>query len=274
MTYYVEITITGCDALLVLNGLNIGRLKGVFGSSSYTPINTAMIKGVNRLNIQLALPEENLPLFDQISARGLLKRYDEGDIVCPEGGEILLSFDFNDVKAEILAQGIPADIKDIFPLAKTVEFESESPDFTFRLLEADPVEDEEALLDWAIKFRDILSGMQPERPEVARDGAIRALYALYEPKLNDYDIGYPEAAEADNFAWFAEWMNTTIIPRRPFTQFRRDQIGLTPWCEKRIWEITLKDGRYLWTTLGGDDGKMSQIRIFVGMVDGKIKIVR
>ena len=130
------------------------------------------------------------------------------------------------------------------------------------MTKAQPIENAETLKDWAIAFRSLLE---------KRD--IEGLYALYEPKLKDYDIAYPEQKEPDNRVWFDNWMKNKIFPQTPFTHFIREDIETIKWCDGRIWEIRLKDGQALWRT-EGLDGKRTKIQIYAGLVDGKVKIVR
>ncbi len=264
MIYYIEISANTCTCKISINGLSIEELNATKVGSVQYPCNTELIGKTNKVEVEVMPASLDMTTLDKIKVEGLIKKYSPTDMIGPESGEIISRFTLEQKIAEIKEDPVKLlKIADLVPFKISSEFDSDdAASFENRLIKTKPIENEETLKDWAIAFRSLL-----ER----RD--IEGLYSLYEPKLLDYDIAYPEQKEADNHLWFENWMKNKIFPQTPFTGFKRDDIVVKKWCEGRIWEIKLKDGLALWRT-EGLNGSRTKIQIYVGLVDGKIKIVR
>lgn len=264
MTYYLELSANTCTCKISINGLGVDELDAKKVGSVQYPCNTELIGKANKVAVEVMPASLDLTTLDKIRVEGLVKRYAPTDMIGPESGQVITRFTLEQKIAEIKAD--PAKllkIANLVPFAITAEFDSEdAPTLADRLTKAKPIENPETLKDWAMAFRTLLE---------KRD--IDGLYALYEPKLLDYDIAYPEQKEPDNRVWFANWMNNKIFPQTPFTGFNRDDIDPVKWCDGRIWEIRLKGSLPLWRTQGLN-GSRTKIQVYIGMVKGKIKIVR
>ena len=264
MMYYIEISANTCTCKISINGLGVDELDAKKVGSVQYPCNTELIGKANKVAVEVMPASLDLATLDKIRVDGLIKEYSPTDVISPESGKVIATFSLARRIAEI--KGDPQallKIADLVPFAITAEFDSEdAPSLADRMVNAKPIENVETLKDWAIMFRGLLE---------KRD--INGLYELYEPKLQDYDIAYPEQKEPDNRVWFENWMTNKIFPQTPFTAFRREDIDLKKWCDGRIWEIRLKDGNPLWRTQGLN-GMRKKIQVYVGLVDGKIKIVR
>lgn len=264
MTYYLELSANTCTCKISINGLGVDVLDAKKVGSVQYPCNTELIGKANKVAVEVMPASLDLTTLDKIKVDGLVKRYAPTDMIGPESGQIITRFTLEQTIAGIKADPVKMlKIADLVPFTVSAEFDSEdAPSLASRLMDAKPIENAEALKDWAIVFRGLLE---------KRD--IDGLFALYEPKLLDYDIAYPEQKEPDNKAWFANWMNNKIFPQTPFTGFKREDVDVVKWCDGRIWEIRLKDGNPLWRTQGLN-GLRKKIQVYVGLVDGKIKIVR
>jgi hypothetical protein len=261
--YYIEIAAKACNATVIVNGLRVSFLEAPKGGSLQLPCNTELIAKTNILEVSVAPTSIDPGFLDKITLDGEVTTYPEGSMVSPETRTVLESFSIDPRIQEIKENPLAGNPAELFPFKVTAKFVSDdAPSFDDRLNKTKPIENVEALKDWAIKFKEYL--------EVRN---IDALYDLYEPKLLDYDIAYPNAKEPDNRKWFSDWMSDDIFLQTPFTDFKRDDIEPKKWCDGRIWEITLKGNRPLWSTIGFD-GRRSRVKVFVGMVENKIKIVR
>jgi len=265
--YYIGIEGNACTAEIVVNGLGVSKLKAENGGSIQYPCNTELIGKGNKIEVTVSLASFDLTILDRVLCNGTIKKYGTEEFIGPESGSVIAQFTLSnkikELKNRLKSDPLSVDLSKEFPVTLTAEFDSDdAPSFSERLIESTPIDDSEILKDWAIQFKEHL---------INRD--IQALYNLYEPKLLDYDIAFPEQKEPDNQKWFTDWMNNKIFPQTPFTEFNRDDVVPVKWCDGRIWELKLKDGRPLWTTVGKDN-KRSFIEIFAGNVDGEIKIVR
>lgn len=260
--YYIEISANTCTCTIILNGLGIEVLDAKKIGSVQYPCNTELVGKSNKVEVIVMPASLDLSTFDKIDVTGVVKRYADDGFIGPDSGEVVVSFSLDQTIAMIKANPL-ANFADLVPFTISAEFDSEdAPSLGDRLLKAKPIENQEVLKNWAMEFRNLLEKRN-----------IDGLYDLYEPKLIDYDIAYPLQKEPDNRAWFTNWMNNKIFPQNPVTSFSKDMVETKRWCDGRIWEVYLKGGLPLWRT-EGLDGKRTSIQIYVGQIDGKIKVVR
>jgi hypothetical protein len=260
--FYLEIAANTCTCKISINGLGIDDLDAKKVGCVQYPCNTELVGKANKVAVEVMPATLDLATLNKIKVDGEIKKYPDDGFIGPDLGDVITSFSLEQTIDMIKANPF-ANIADLVPFKITAEFDSEdAPSFEERLLKSKPIDNVEWLKDWAMKFRYLLETRN-----------IDGLYELYEPKLLDYDIAYPLQKEPDNKVWFTNWMNNKIFPQTPVVKYIRDDIVVKKWCEGRIWEISLKNGSPLWTT-EGLDGKRALIEIYVGMVDGKIKIVR
>jgi hypothetical protein len=64
--------------------------------------------------------------------------------------------------------------------------------------------------------------------------------------------------------------------RGPFFEFDREDVVLNKWAEGRVWEINVDRAEGLEDTffLARADGEVWTMDVFVGKVDGELKVVR
>ncbi len=260
--YYIEITANSCICTTTMNGLGIDVLDATHTGSMQYPCNTELVGTANKVEVQVVPSGLDPATLDKIDVQGQVKRYPDEGFIGPEFGEVIASFSLDQTLA-LLRENPIVNIADLIPFSLSATFDSlDARSFADRLLTSLPIENPEILKEWAITFLSLL-----ER----RD--IDSLFDLYEPKLRDYDLAYPLQKEPDNKVWFTRWLNDKIFPQHPVTKFRKDDLVCRKWCDGRVWEIGVKDGRPLWRT-EGFEGKRTSVQIYVGFVEGTIKIIR
>jgi hypothetical protein len=263
--YNIEIYARECIFEVTTNGLPIFRKNAPMGCSMTYPLNTELVKKDNIVKVTLwpAILENGQPSrLEDITITGTIKCYQADDITGPESGKLLARIDFRDVIALGKARALSlTDPSKLFPLSKEFKFDNEEHSFRNRLLDAPIITDEKMLLTYGEKLRDILARHD-----------IEALYNEYKPKLDDYVTAYPQEFP-DPKQWFINLFKDDFFPGGAITEFKREDIGLRSWCEGRVWEIFVKPDQWFFKNKGLD-GDINRIQVFVGMVDGGLKIVR
>jgi hypothetical protein len=128
-------------------------------------------------------------------------------------------------------------------------------------LEGPTINSEQRLRDYAAHLRSLVAREQAE-----------ALAQEFKPKLDDYSTLHPDSGK--NFVEeFPQFLREEFFPGRPITGFDRSDVGVRSWCEGRIWELFVKPDQPFLKTKGGD-GASNEIPVFVGEVDGALKVVR
>jgi hypothetical protein len=262
--YNLEIFISKCIVEIQMNGLLLMRADAKLGTSLTYPLNTELTDENNlTLVMYPVLLETGLPSVPtDINIEGGIKRYGVGEYTGPEFGELLVHLNAEELQARYSSDMYSLqDLAAAFPLKLSYAFESEGVSFKKRLLEADKITDKNKVLQYAVTIRDLLAKQD-----------LNGLYREYEPKLDDYAIAYPGELP-DKRAWFDNFMKNDFFPGGPVTGFAPDDIEARPWCDGRIWEVFIKPYTPFFTN-AGLDGSINSIEMFVGVVDGKLKIVR
>jgi hypothetical protein len=263
--YSLELFASKCINQVELNGLLLFRDNAVHGSGRSYPLNTELIGKENILSVTVLptlLDNGVVSTFEDIIVKGTIKKYNSNETTGPESGELVSEIDFADVIAKKTRDVEPvANLASLFPLSTKITFDNDDLSFRNRLLDAPVITDEKSVLDYAEKLRDILARQDLE-----------ALYVEYKPKLDDYVMAYPTEFP-DPRQWFVDLFKDDFFPGGPVTEFKRDDIGFRPWCDRRIYEIFVKPAQPYFLNKGLD-GDINSIEVFIGMVDGALKIVR
>lgn len=263
--YNIELFASRCAFEVTVNGLLLFRKNAPAGCSMTCPINTELVEKDNIVTISLLptiIENGQLSRPEDIDISGTIKRYEAGDITGPEFGELIASIDFTDVVARSQIDSFTiTDPAKLFPLTKQFVFDNEEISFRDRLLNAPVIKDEALVLSYAEHLRELL-----ERQD------LESLFLEYKPKLDDYAIAYP-LQFPDPKKWFVDFFRDDFFPGGPITEFKREDIGLKAWCDGRIWEIFVKPAQKYFKNKGLD-GDTNSVEVYVGMVDGKLRIVR
>ena len=128
------------------------------------------------------------------------------------------------------------------------------------------IEDTSALKDFAMALR---------RNAEQRD--FDGLYEAFKHKFEEYDEAYPSEAPEDNREWFSNLLDEHYYSVGPLIDFEREDLELKKWAESRIWEVNVdREGNVsdkFFLGAVGEHGRWG-MDIFVGTVDGELKVVR
>ena len=229
MIYYLEVSANTCRCTIIINGLGIDELDASKVGSVQYPCNTELVGKSNMFEVAIMPVSLDLATFNKIQVACTVKKYGDNDFIGPESGEVVKHFTLEQTIEEIKSDPRKLlKIADLVPFKISAEFDSEDvPSFENRLLKTKLIENVEALKDWAMTFRSYLEMRNNE-----------ALFALYEPKLNDYDIAFPNDKEPNNKVWFENWMKNKIFPQTPYVGFKREDLVLKKWCEGLSYQRT------------------------------------
>jgi hypothetical protein len=245
MVYHLELIISYCDVSIFVNGFPVQTYDGTHPGSISIPINGFLAKGtnevlvVNRLDDLLATPVNKPKIFATI------KQYDNNDITGPEKGEVLF-------KAESLDN---PNLVFNFPFDKI--------DFTHRLLTSPKLEDEKMIRNYGIFLLKLL-----------KDKNIEDLFKQFKVKLDDLAFSY--GLEPNQL--YDEWryfITEKYYNNKPYLDLTENDIFIRPWCDKRIWEVGIAhmfEG-LIFTDLN-DDGIYCKLKVYVGMVDNRLMVIR
>ena len=272
--YTLEVSVNGARARAVLNGLKLAEVDGGSGGGFTKPSNTHLVGEENVLCLEL-LPAEldsgEMSTVSDVKGDGAMKRYQAGEAMTPESGEVLRAFDFEDVIArreQDLAEnfdpasGETAPPAVTFPLEHTLTFDNEAPSFRALLLEGPVIEDRKRLLTYAEHLRGLM-----------RERDAEALTREFTPKFDDYREAFPGTPDEDPAAGFPRFLEEEFFPGGPMTAFEMDAVSLRAWCDGRIWELYVDPDRPFFTT-HGRNGPANELPVYVARIDGSLKIVR
>lgn len=274
--YRLELTMGKCLVQAVINGLRQASIDATHGGSFACPINDNLIGEDNIVEIIVMpamLESGQLAQVSDILVGGAIKIYETNEDDGSDNAPIVIErFDFANIITKrqreaylnrtVLEDGELKEVPDIsFPVDFGVEFDNKYFSFRNRFLESEIIDDKEMLLDYAEFLRDLI---------IKHDTS--GLYREFKTKFDDYNIAYPKYAEDDEVT-FPQFLNSEFFPGGPITDFERDDIGLKSWCEGRVWEIFVKPNQPLFITTGLNK-QINEIDIFVGLVEGELKVIR
>ncbi len=246
--YTIDITAENCEVNALLNGFPVYNLMAKYKTNFAKPVNSVLIEKRNSLSITLTPLVDlhnlnNIELDKKPVISGSVKIYQQGQISAPENGKKILNIDQTD-------------------LAGQYYFDNEMLSFRNTFLESPKIEDKTSLLNYAEKLLNLLKSQDAE-----------ALLHEFRPKLVEMAKAYYKDTD-EVLTGFTEFMTNDFFESQPITKFLREDIFLKPWCDKRIWEISVLPNDNLFSTEPDEDDNEYTIRIFVGLVEGKLKVVR
>ena len=254
--FHLSLTLNACLARVSLNGFQLAAVDARAPISVAPPINAFLVGKGNKLTVE-AIPvitRSGMSSPLDIDINGAVAAFKAGDIVAPEGGgEVVL--DINLKKA--LAGSVPS-----VPVRMSLEFDNDGPAFPGLFLESEVIEDPEPLIAYAMVLKGLFASQNM--------GGILEAFA---PKLRDYGAGYYRT-EASMNEEFAAFVQNSLFPGPMDLKFQKDEILPVSMCEGRIWELTRKPLRPLLSTMPDKDGGNFEIPVYVGLVDGGLRVVR
>ena len=303
--YYLELSVLDARTLTTVNGVWIQEGDGRTSLSFNSPTNANLIGKGNTVTVTVKPttvaagdPPKSGKLADADSVRpstveeakvtAKIKKITSGTVT-PESGETLAKKTLGEVvekKEEALRkeflenlESAPPEKKKAladqeeeltsvtFPIEMELTFDSEDvPSFRERFVEAPVIEDTSALKDFAMNLRKRAEGQDFDR-----------LYQAFKHKFEEYDEAYPSQAQADNRTWFEDMLQENIFSNDPLLNFEREDLELREWSGGRVWEVNVDRGKGLtdqfFLTRPTEKGR-AFMDIFVGKVDGELKVVR
>lgn len=244
MIYHLEVEARFCKVEATLNGFPILSLNGINPAVFSTPINIVLVGKENNLKF-IITPENPLDTEAEYSIKGSIKEYEDFQMTGPDQGNVIASFTHEK------------------KLAATLQFDNKDFDFSGLLLEGKQFDDLDLIKDYGEKLKGYLINKNTS-----------ALSQEFTPKMIAYGKAYSVEAEV-LIEEFVEYLNDDFFPNKPLLDFSREEIVARPWCDKRIWEIGVGlDYREFMTTTPDEDDFEYALRIFVGMINGKLRVVR
>ncbi|MBP7167193.1 MAG: hypothetical protein KBB64_06010 [Bacteroidia bacterium] len=244
MIYHLEVDARFCKVIALVNGFPSFELDGKIPTIFSKPINSSLI-GENQ--VSFAIVPSNP--FDQYGKdyliRGAIKIYEADDITGPEKGEKVTEFNFEKM------------------LAGVIRFSNSNFNFTDLLVKNQRVENPEEVKDYAEVLRNNLMNRNTV-----------SILDEFSPKLKDYALCYqlPFIEMKDQFR---KYLEDTFYVKNPLLNFERDEIFLRSWCDNRIFEVGIgPEYDPLLITEPDENGKVYTTKVYVGLVNGEIKVVR
>lgn len=265
--YHLDMRVTKCVVRFKVNELPLGELVslGPNAESFAPPMNPYLVGSANMLEFEVtpAVGRDGEPIdLGEAEIEVAIIKAVKGDPVAPGEGDQVETYSFGDELRARIAQAREDEEELEIPQRFFEIFDNDAVDFTAELREADELDDEAALRDYAIVLRDL----------VAASNAA-GLAAEMEPKVQAYAIAYDED---DGFIRdsLVDSLKTQVLPAGCVTDFERDDVLLERLCDGRIWELRRPNGRPLVSSDPDEDGGTFQIPILVASRDGSLKVVR
>jgi hypothetical protein len=256
--FHLELTVRSCEAELFLNGFpvipSLTSLNALPVSFA-PPVNPYLCGARNTVELVLRAaiaPDGPEVPFAAADFEMNVRRFEKGDIVEPGAGEMVTVLSLPDEARERIRKGEQKP-----PLTILHRFSNEEIDFSAELLDAPPFENPEAVIDYALRLRELMAA-----------GDVDLLLEEYEPKLR---IG--AAAYGNAYQLIAENTRnglTEFVRDVPELDFGRDDIVVRPYCGGRIWGLHRRGS----LRFARSDGGRSRISIHVAPRDGALRVVR
>lgn len=248
MIYHLEIEAKNCKVTALLNGFPVYRLNATYPAICSMPINIALIDGINELLIS-AIPVDLQPAAKDVPLfllKGSVKCYPQDGVVGPENGTVIRTFDLSG------------------QLAASVSFESNAFDFSYLLEKGKRIESDDIVRPYIAHLETLMNSNNAT-----------GLTEEFSPRLRDYELAF--GLEHNSLTTkFQSHITENFFPAYPSQPFHEDLLLYTQWCDGRIWEVTrIKEGiTDFFQTLDDEEGYNYSMAVFIGYVDGALKVVR
>jgi len=238
--FYLKVTSFDCTVKCFVNGFPVYETSGEGEMSNQVPINVYLVKGKeNRLDIWMK------PLTGQGKVQASTYRYGNSDVVSTDDAQ-----NDRDVFTVQSADGVKE---------QTFYFGNDIFDFSAILVDAPVIDEENELNAYAAQLLDIIGRK-----------AVKELVAEMEPKVRDYAVGFssPEAP----IRMSLEEQLATLLSDEKLDVPSIENVVLIPYCDRRVWALREKPDQPLIHI--SDNGSIMSLEIYVGTVDGRLRIVR
>ncbi|PQJ33894.1 hypothetical protein BSZ35_04110 [Salinibacter sp. 10B] len=293
---YVELSTGGASFYVTINDTPFMQATSAGGEAMSSPVNVRLVGENNELRVvagpTMKSDSSGLTTPEDARLSGSVSLYRKGQLTGTQAGEEITTFSLQDTieaRREEKRQSFlnrmeeapPEEKKELadreeeltsvsFPIEMTVRFDSpKTPSFAGHLTKAPVIEDTTALKDYAVKLRNLM-----------RRQDTREIYEEMKVKNRDYNLAY---YESDGYEWWKKHLEGKYFESGLRTDFNREDIGLRPLLDGRLWEVYVENGEpdEPWDPTGrkffktrGEDGTIWSMRVIVGRVDGELCIVR
>jgi hypothetical protein len=265
--YSLAVTFSNCSLEVTCNGFPIVRAAPHATVTYQYAINPYLVEKGNELRFRvMPLPGETTPGNTDITAS--IKTFEKGQIVTPEDGQ----------PVELTAAAGPragrafkiihlAECLDHAPGSRyhteaSFTFDNQIHNFKSLFREAPVITNVDEVLRYGLAIRKFFEAhdtnqIQLELSPKIRDFAKAAFEE--EPKMRSAMMG------SINQNFFTAQLESDWEPK---------DLEAVPWCDKRVYEVSIKPGRHLIKTKPDKEGTTFEMRIFVAKVNGVFRIVR
>ncbi len=251
--YYIDFDAQACEVQVYVNGFPALQSNSKFYSNHAAAINHYLIGHNNIIRI-VAVPTEidagsavQAGAVKQIKLHGSIKQYKPGEISCPEGGEVLAKFNYDQKPGG------------------EFHFDNQVHDFSHLLLHNEKIKDTRFIKDYAIHLF-----------KLALDDNMDALSHEFVPKMDDYATAY-FLDKNTNLHHFRTFLVDEFFKYPPEKKtLAPEEIYVRSCCDDRIFEVGLLPNDPLLTRFSdANNGDMQyEMSIYVALVDSKLKVVR
>lgn len=265
--HHLELFTQRCEIAATLNGVPVANVRSTDPHTDHfaPPVNPFLIGEGNVLEVSIApapLGDGEFTDWSEARVEAAVRVFDKGGIVVPGVGPLVTEVDFAPELAERIAQAREDDVELEVPQVFLHIFDNEGVSFAGELLDTDPFDDQDALLDYAIHIRDLFA---------TRD--VDGFLAEIGPKCDVWSVAYEEPAD-----FFRDQIRTGLetefLPAQPIVDFTRDDVVLRPIAGGRMWSLERDPGvPLIQTPLNAEEQRM-QFRIVAALRDGQLRIVR
>ncbi len=246
--YYLETTSQNCIVKAEINGFPFYALNAQFKSYFASPMNIGLVKGNNKITVNIIPVLENLtyPVQQQISVEMKLKVYENGDISSPENGKVL--------KEETITH------YGTFQYMVNNQSQIDFSDF-FNSIEA--VEDTAGLK----KYTELIV-------QSIKEKNMTFLKEEFAFKLRQYaQAFYIDSNIYLNYGF--DFLENYILKYPPQNYvLDNSMIIYHPYWDKKIWYCSLSNGEELIYSGEDEDGNQHFIPVYISKIDGRFKIIR
>ncbi|MBX3273673.1 MAG: hypothetical protein KF729_25640 [Sandaracinaceae bacterium] len=266
--HHLELFTHKCEVEVRLNGVPIASARSVDAHTDHfaPPINPYLVGRGNVLEVAIApapLGEDEATDWSDARVEVTVRALDKGGILVPGGGgPAITELDLAPLLAERIRQAREDEVELDIPQVFLHRFDNDGVSFASELVEAEPYDDHEALLDYAIHVRDLFAR-----------GDVDGFLAEIAPKCEVWSRAYEEPVD-----FFQQeirtGLETELLPAQPIVDFERDDVVLRPLAGGRMWSLERDPGVPLIQTPPDADEQLMQFRIVAAPRGGQLRIVR
>lgn len=238
--FYLQVTAVDCDVTCLLNGFPVYEVRAEGELVNQVPVNLYLIGKNNKLDITL---KPHAGKQGRVEASPYL--YDAGDVVSSD--------DAQPDRRVFTLETSGEEKRSVF------SFDNERFDYAHVLVDAPVVSDENALRAYAAT---LIRSIQ------AKD--VESLLKEMHPKVRDYAASFSAPEEALNESLRGQLAE--MLGNANLRKASAEEITFTPYCDGRVWALRINpDVPFFYIK---DEESEMALEVFVGMQEGRLKIVR